>query len=208
MANSDTEVVDHRRRRGRHCGRPAAGQGRHRMPGGRGAPAAGRPRLDRHRPFRLRARSRLRLAAFGRPQSVGRRSPEPRPQHRQEPAALAEAARCRSAFRWPSSRTSPRRSRHSMRGMRSGRQQRARRAGRRVARAGRPLEQADRRGRHLHQRRRARARVGARFRQLRRHQRELARASKAMARRLPRTATACRSCSTVRCCRSTTAASV
>ena len=77
--------------------------------------AAGRAGLDDCRCFRFRARPRLRLAAFGRPQSVGESRRRARPHGRQDAAALdqAVAAACvsrstnsrNSATRWTSSMT-------------------------------------------------------------------------------------------------------
>ena len=87
-----TESRHHRRRRCRHCRRAGAASCASALPAARSAAAARRPGLDHsHARSRLSDRPWLRLAAFGRPQSVGADCRTGQCHDRQDPAAMDEA---------------------------------------------------------------------------------------------------------------------
>ena len=124
--------------------------------------------------LRMRARPRLRLAAFGRPQSLGEDRAGAKRRDRQVAAALGAPVLGRRLSARRSARLSvgdecvlhtPRRRRRKRR----------RRPGRKFSRAGLSLERPDQCAQHIYQRRRMGSRLGERFRPLSRHRRELAR---------------------------------
>ena len=163
---------DRRRRRRRHRRGPAASRRAGRLSPGRGAAAARRPRVDgQSRPNHC-SRSRLRLAAFGRPQSLAGDCRGARPHDRQDAAALDAAFASDRLSRVRAGQLSGR----AADVLSTGR--RARRGGggrsrRKLSRAARPLEQPDHRDRNLRERSRARPGIGPRFQPLRRQRREL-----------------------------------
>src|SRR5262249_52494211 len=167
--------------RGRNCGRrrgwyrrrPAAHGCACRLSRRGGTAAARRTRVDDARKFGISNRPRLRLAAFGRSQSLARHCRGPRLLDRQDGAAVVAASgsdrlsalganqlSASAAKILPAASFSPRAS--------------AGRSGRGVSRAARPVECLDQCGQHVRERGGARSGLGAGCQSLRRQRRQLA----------------------------------